>query len=42
MGRMKKLLLVLLVVLGLQTQAQINYCDSISYIFGIIFSSSIK
>ena len=29
---MKKLLLVgLLVVLGLQTQAQINYCDSISY-----------
>ena len=28
---MKKLLLILLVALGLQTQAQINYCDSISY-----------
>ena len=28
---MKKLLVVLLVSLGLQTQAQINYCDSISY-----------
>jgi len=28
---MKKLLLVLLVLFGLQTQAQINYCDSISY-----------
>jgi len=28
---MKKLLLLLLVLLGLQTQAQINYCDSISY-----------
>ena len=28
---MKKLLLALLVLLGLQTQAQINYCDSISY-----------
>ena len=28
---MKKLLLVLLVLLGLQTKAQINYCDSISY-----------
>ena len=28
---MKKLLVVLLVTLGLQTQAQINYCDSISY-----------
>jgi len=29
---MKKLLLALLVLLGLQTKAQINYCDSISYI----------
>ena len=28
---MKKILLLLLVLLGLQTQAQINYCDSISY-----------
>ena len=28
---MKKLLVALLVSLGLQTQAQINYCDSISY-----------
>ena len=28
---MKKILLVALVLLGLQTQAQINYCDSISY-----------
>ena len=28
---MKKILLALLVSLGLQTQAQINYCDSISY-----------
>ena len=28
---MKKLLVVLLVTLGLQTQAQINYCDSLSY-----------
>ena len=28
---MKKLLLLLLVLFGLQTQAQINYCDSISY-----------
>ena len=28
---MKKLLLSLLVSLGLQTQAQINYCDSLSY-----------
>ena len=28
---MKKLLLVLLVLFGLQTKAQINYCDSISY-----------
>jgi hypothetical protein len=27
--KMKKLLLVLLVLLGLQTQAQINYCDSV-------------
>jgi hypothetical protein len=27
----KKLLLALLVLFGLQTQAQINYCDSISY-----------
>ena len=29
--KMKKLLVVLLVSLGLQTQAQINYCDSVSY-----------
>jgi len=28
---MKKILLALLVLFGLQTQAQINYCDSISY-----------
>ena len=28
---MKKLLLVLLVLFGLQTKAQINFCDSISY-----------
>ena len=28
---MKKLFLALLVLLGLQTKAQINYCDSISY-----------
>ena len=28
---MKKIILILLVMLGLQTQAQINYCDSISY-----------
>ena len=28
---MKKLLLAVLVTLGLQTQAQINYCDSLSY-----------
>ena len=28
---MKKILLALLVLLGLQTKAQINYCDSISY-----------
>ena len=28
---MKKILLLLLLLLGLQTQAQINYCDSISY-----------
>jgi hypothetical protein len=28
---MKKLLLVLLVLLGLQTQAQWNYCDSVGY-----------
>ena len=28
---MKKLLLILLVMLGLQAKAQINYCDSISY-----------
>ena len=32
---MKKLLLALLVVLGLQAQAQINYCDSISYTTGV-------
>ena len=28
---MKKLLVVLLVTLGLQTQAQVSYCDSLSY-----------
>jgi hypothetical protein len=28
---MKKVLLAVLVLIGLQTQAQINYCDSISY-----------
>ena len=28
---MKKIILVLLVLLGLQTQAQVMYCDSISY-----------
>jgi hypothetical protein len=28
---MKKLLLAVLVLIGLQTQAQINWCDSISY-----------
>ena len=28
---MKKLLLALLVLLGLQTKAQVNFCDSISY-----------
>ena len=28
---MKKLLLVLLVVIGLQTQAQVSWCDSLSY-----------
>jgi hypothetical protein len=28
---MKKLIIILLVLLGLQTQAQIIYCDSISY-----------
>ena len=28
---MKKIILILLVLLGLQTQAQIIYCDSISY-----------
>ena len=28
---MKKIILILLVLLGLQTQAQVNYCDSISY-----------
>ena len=32
---MKKLLLALLVLFGLQTQAQINYCDSISYTTGV-------
>ena len=31
---MKKLLLSLLVLFGLQTQAQINYCDSLSYTTG--------
>ena len=30
---MKKILLVLLVILGLQTKAQINICDSIDYSF---------
>ena len=28
---MKKLLLALLVLFGLQTKAQVNYCDSVSY-----------
>ena len=28
---MKKIILILSVLLGLQTQAQVNYCDSISY-----------
>ena len=28
---MKKLIFILLVILGLQTQAQVMYCDSISY-----------
>ena len=28
---MKKLILILLVLLGLQIQAQVNYCDSVSY-----------
>ena len=28
---MKKVLLAVLVLIGLQTQAQINYCDSLSY-----------
>jgi len=28
---MKKILMILMVLLGLQTQAQINYCDSLSY-----------
>ena len=32
---MKKIFLLLLVVFGLQTQAQINYCDSISYTTGV-------
>ena len=27
----KRILFILLAALGLQTQAQINYCDSISY-----------
>jgi len=31
MNKMKKILLVLLVSLGLQTQAQQNWCDSLSY-----------
>jgi hypothetical protein len=35
---MKKVLLALLVVVGLQTQAQINYCDSLSY--SIVVDSS--
>ena len=28
---MKKILLILLVLFGLQTQAQVNWCDSVSY-----------
>ena len=28
---MKKIILILSILLGLQTQAQVNYCDSISY-----------
>jgi len=31
MDKMKKILLVLLVIVGLQTKAQINICDSIEY-----------
>ena len=31
---MKKILFVLLVTFGLQTQAQISYCDSLSYTIG--------
>tara|TARA_R110000824_G_scaffold148805_1_gene318711 strand:- start:237 stop:734 length:498 start_codon:yes stop_codon:yes gene_type:complete len=32
---MKKLLLTLLVLFGLQARAQINYCDSLSYTTGV-------
>jgi hypothetical protein len=32
---MKKILLTLLVLFGLQSQAQINYCDSLSYTTGV-------
>ena len=32
---MKRILLALLVLFGLQTRAQINYCDSISYTTGV-------
>jgi len=35
---MKKILLVALVLFGLQTQAQINICDSLSY--SIVVDSS--
>ena len=28
---MKKIILILLVLLGLQTRAQVTYCDSLSY-----------
>ena len=31
MKNMKKLLFILLVVIGLQTQAQVSFCDSVSY-----------
>ena len=45
---MKKIFLILLVLLGLKTQAQVMYCDSISYVtsstinFPIVVSGSIS
>jgi len=35
MDKIKKILFVLLVTLGLQTQAQVSYCDSLSYTTGV-------